>query len=235
MERDLFKYPKDTGVTGPLSSEYRKHIYLDEGFIPNEECLSLIKHCKQYEDIFIGGYDQNKPHWFTKVFAQTTYHEALDFYSEKANILAMARYGRSLEVYDTPTFRILTCSNGPKQETSFYLYHCDSEVEINGEIDMGYNFLQHKPLSIPLLYDITVLMYLSSDFEGGELVFPDYGLKIKPKAGDMLMFPSGHQYSHYVTPVTEGVRWYLSTFLVQPKSKLLFEYSQFNDIRLDFH
>jgi hypothetical protein len=229
---DLFIHEKDTGVTGDLSSEYRKHIYLDEHFISDEECKTLVEHCKQYEHLFIGGYDQNKPPWFTKIFAQTTHHEALDIYSEKAAVLARARYGRTLDVYDTPTFRILTSTNGPEIDTSFYLYHCDSEVEVDNKVDMGVNWLQHKPLSIPLLFDTTILVYINSEFEGGELVFPQYDLRIKPKAGDMLMFPSGHQYSHYVTPVTGGTRWYFSTFLVEPKTKMLFEHSTFNDLRL---
>lgn len=232
MQKDLFTYPKDTGVAGPLLSEYRKHIYLDKNFISPDECLRLVEHCKQYDKLFIGGYDQNKPSWFTKIFAQTTHHPALDKYSEKANVLAKARFGRSLEVYDTPTFRILTKDNGPIPESSFYLYHCDSEVERDGFVDFGLNMLQPKPLSIPLLFDITILVYLNSDFEGGELIFPEYDLQIKPEAGDMLMFPSGHQYSHFVTPVTSGVRWYFSTFLVEPKIKLLFEHSEFNKLRL---
>lgn len=232
MDNNLFQYPKDDGVNTELLSEYIKHIYLDEGFIQPNECQNLVEHCKKYEDLFIGGYDQNKPPWFTKIFAQTTHHEALDIYSEKAKVLARARYGRTLDVYDTPTFRILTADNGPKPDTSFYLHHCDSEVEVDGVVDMGLNWLQHKPLSIPLLFDITILVYLNSDFEGGELIFPDYGLVIKPKAGDMLMFPSGHQYSHHVTPVTDGTRWYFSTFLIEPKTRLLFEHSEFNHLRL---
>lgn len=232
MDSDLFKYKKDHGINTDLLSEYIKHIYVDKLFVPLDHCEELVLHCQQYSDLFIGGYDTNKPTWFTKIFAETTHHKSLTDFSEQARVLAQARFGRSYEVYDTPTFRILTKDNGPKIDTSFYLYHCDSEVENNGYVDMGLNVVQHSPLSIPLLFDITILVYLNSDFEGGELVFPEYGLRIKPEAGTMLMFPSGHQYSHYVTPVSSGVRWYFSTFLVEPKVRMLFEHSTFNDLRL---
>lgn len=229
---NLFVHEKDTGVTGELAPEYRKHIYLDKHYVTPAHCELLVEHCQSYREFFVGGYDQNKPHWYTKVFAQTTHHPLLSDYSNTAMQLARGRYGRTLDVYDTPTFRILTADNGPKPETSFYLYHCDSEVEVDGHIDLGSNFLAHKPLSVPLLFDISILVYLNSDFEGGELVFPEFDLTIKPEAGDMLMFPCGHQYSHYVTPVTSGTRWYFSTFLIEPKTRMLFEYSIFNDLRL---
>jgi predicted 2-oxoglutarate/Fe(II)-dependent dioxygenase YbiX len=59
---------------------------------------------------------------------------------------------------------------------------------------------------------VTVLLYLSSDYEGGETIFvneplkddPEKDLAIKPVAGSMIAFQS--QIMHRVSPVTAGVR-----------------------------
>ena len=51
---------------------------------------------------------------------------------------------------------------------------------------------------------ITNILYLTSDFEGGELHFPDYDITFKPKAGDMVSFFSSTK--HEVRPVLSGRR-----------------------------
>lgn len=49
------------------------------------------------------------------------------------------------------------------------------------------------------------ILYLTEDYEGGELEFPDLDFVYKPKAGDLIFFPS-HGYLHEVRPVTSGNR-----------------------------
>jgi hypothetical protein len=53
---------------------------------------------------------------------------------------------------------------------------------------------------------VTVVLYLSSDYEGGEFVFQDEveEINIKPSAGDVLVFKSNIM--HRVTPVISGTR-----------------------------
>lgn len=48
------------------------------------------------------------------------------------------------------------------------------------------------------------IAYLSGDFEGGTLWFPDIDFEYKPQRGDLILFPSG--FIHQVDPVTAGVR-----------------------------
>jgi len=49
--------------------------------------------------------------------------------------------------------------------------------------------------------------FLNDDFTGGELVFPEFDLSIKPVAGQMVIFPSNHPYIHRVNPVETGIRY----------------------------
>jgi predicted 2-oxoglutarate/Fe(II)-dependent dioxygenase YbiX len=61
--------------------------------------------------------------------------------------------------------------------------------------------------------DISVVYFLNDDFEGGQLIFPDLDLKIKPEAGTMICFPSTHLYYHGVSPVISGHRYTMVTWM----------------------
>jgi hypothetical protein len=58
-------------------------------------------------------------------------------------------------------------------------------------------------------YNCTVssIAYLNDDYEGGELYFPYLGFKIRPKAGDIILFPSSYIYSHGSYPITSGLKY----------------------------
>jgi predicted 2-oxoglutarate/Fe(II)-dependent dioxygenase YbiX len=55
--------------------------------------------------------------------------------------------------------------------------------------------------------DISLILYLNQDFEGGELVFPKLAISIKPRQGMLLGFPSNHHFLHGVNPTTKGTRY----------------------------
>jgi hypothetical protein len=61
--------------------------------------------------------------------------------------------------------------------------------------------------------DISVVYFLNDDFEGGELVFPELDLTVKPEAGTMICFPATHQYLHGVNPVISGHRYTMVTWM----------------------
>jgi len=60
--------------------------------------------------------------------------------------------------------------------------------------------------------NITALIYPNDDYVGGEIGWPDYDLEIKPKAGDMVLFPANNYYLHYVNNVVSGLRFTLPTW-----------------------
>ncbi len=54
--------------------------------------------------------------------------------------------------------------------------------------------------------DYSLLIYLDEDFEGGELIFPNFNYKLRPEAGMLAAFPSDCRYLHGAMPVLSGVR-----------------------------
>jgi predicted 2-oxoglutarate/Fe(II)-dependent dioxygenase YbiX len=60
---------------------------------------------------------------------------------------------------------------------------------------------------------ISALVYLNSDYEGGDLEFPNFGLRIKPQSGMLVLFPSNFAYVHASTPVVEGTKYALVTWI----------------------
>jgi Rps23 Pro-64 3,4-dihydroxylase Tpa1-like proline 4-hydroxylase len=60
---------------------------------------------------------------------------------------------------------------------------------------------------------ISVLIYLNDDYEGGEIEFPNFNIKIKPKAGMLMLFPSNYAYAHIAHPVTSGTKYVIATWL----------------------
>jgi len=65
--------------------------------------------------------------------------------------------------------------------------------------DLGYVTDNHIP----------TLVYLNDDYEGGEISFATHDLVIKPKVGDLLIFPGNMHYAHEVKEVLSGTRYTL--------------------------
>ncbi len=60
---------------------------------------------------------------------------------------------------------------------------------------------------------ISPIIYLNDDYEGGHLEFTNFELKIKPKAGTLVLFPSNYAYTHIAHPVTKGTKYAIVTWL----------------------
>jgi hypothetical protein len=54
---------------------------------------------------------------------------------------------------------------------------------------------------------ISTVYYLNENYTGGEINFPRFGVTLKPKANQMIVFPSTYVYNHSVSPVTSGERY----------------------------
>jgi predicted 2-oxoglutarate/Fe(II)-dependent dioxygenase YbiX len=87
-----------------------------------------------------------------------------------------------------------------------YIPHVDSETLYKDDIGLE---MWEKTLE----RDLSLVYFLNDDFEGGELVFPDLDLKIKPQAGTLVCFPSDHHYVHGVNPVVSGHRFTIVTWV----------------------
>jgi len=60
---------------------------------------------------------------------------------------------------------------------------------------------------------VSPILYLNDDYEGGELEFVNFDLKIKPRAGSLYIFPSSFPYAHIAHPVTKGTKYAIVSWL----------------------
>lgn len=77
----------------------------------------------------------------------------------------------------------------------------------------GQHFQIHSDHGYSYICTLSSVGYINDDYEGGELWFDKFNLKIKPKAGDLYLFPSSYIYSHASLPVTSGTKYAIVTML----------------------
>lgn len=104
-------------------------------------------------------------------------------YSDICNLLNKENNGFIPELYTVKAVLALW------EEGAYAGRHIDSH--------QGYEFIQFSSV-----------LYLNDDYAGGEICFPNQDFVYKPKAGDIVTFPSGGtEYSHYVKKITDGKRY----------------------------
>lgn len=54
--------------------------------------------------------------------------------------------------------------------------------------------------------------YLNDDYEGGEIYFPNQNIELKPKPNTLVFFPGTLEFLHGVNPITNGIRYTLTSF-----------------------
>ena len=63
------------------------------------------------------------------------------------------------------------------------------------------------------LRQISSVLYLNDTYTGGEIDFPNLSIKMKPKAGTLIAFPSQDQiFLHQVLEITSGKKWVAPCF-----------------------
>lgn len=78
----------------------------------------------------------------------------------------------------------------------------DADAEVYGKLTPNGN--PHR--------DISTVLYLNDEFLGGQLNFPRVGVCIKPRAGMLVIFPGGKEFSHNVTTIEKGRRFIVPQF-----------------------
>jgi hypothetical protein len=74
----------------------------------------------------------------------------------------------------------------------------------------GEFFKVHTDDGEPYRCTLSAVGYPNDDYAGGELYFPLFGVKYKPKAGDFVINPSAYSYAHSSEPVTDdGIKYSL--------------------------
>lgn len=114
------------------------------------------------------------------------------------------RYGLDIEELYTSSNQL--CFYKPKRVRYTNLimpFHTDYKQE-----------QKHQP---GLKHYITANLYINDDYKGGEIIFmiddnTENLIRYKPKAGDLVVFPSGERYRHGVRTVDEGKKYFIRSF-----------------------
>jgi hypothetical protein len=77
----------------------------------------------------------------------------------------------------------------------------------------GQHFQEHHDHGFSYNCTVSLVAYPNDDYEGGELYFRLQDLKIKPRAGDLYIFPSNYMYPHVAMPVDSGTKYSIVTML----------------------
>jgi hypothetical protein len=73
--------------------------------------------------------------------------------------------------------------------------------------DVGQQFTNHIDDHPSYPRRVSTVYYMNDNYSGGEINFPRFGINFKPKANQMIVFPSTYVYNHSVSPIIEGKKY----------------------------
>lgn len=158
-----------------------KNVYVVDNFLSNEEYQKLSNYVNSPDQV-----SWIKEPWSTERTEKDSIPEDIlellkkIFYTSRLN--GMDYYGIDLSDDFLSQYLLTKWSKGSKM-----LPHVDTDAQKH----------QH----------IVCMYYINDDYDGGEIVFPDYDLTIKPKSNSLIMFPGNENYVHGVLEVSEGFRY----------------------------
>lgn len=140
-----------------------------------------------------------------------------DLKEESARLCFDFKYDSS--IYN-PENEISVLINQVYEQVKQSVLFCMSDYEQLWNLQMNYyevyNFVKygkgeyfkahvdHGPYNC---YTISIVVYLNDDYEGGEIEWNRFGLKIKPTAGSIVIFPSNFIYEHQSHPILDGTKY----------------------------
>ncbi len=93
------------------------------------------------------------------------------------------------------------------QELSYHEHYQMLKYPVSAE------YKEHYDGSTATGRSISAIAYLNDDYEGGEIEFSNFKVKIKPESGMLILFPSNYAYTHIAHPVTSGTKYAIVTWI----------------------
>lgn len=116
-------------------------------------------------------------------------------------------FSSPISSFNTSLSNLFLESFSPIEKDYKSLYAADTRTHESYSIlkyGVGQNFVNHIDDHFEGPRRISHVHYLNDNYEGGELYFPNHDIKIKPLAGSIAMYPSGHPYTHESLNITKG-------------------------------
>lgn len=171
-------------------------------FIDTELAAELVAFANQRPGSRLMVIDQHAstPDNVVKVEDQRRIAERVDLDSRRIQItqlvkstfvsLAKQYYGATLDWFEAPD--LMRYRPG-----GFYIRHADSQ-NMNPQTQLWSKVIDR---------DLSLLIYLNDDFEGGETSFYKFHYQLRPRTGMAVIFPSDHRYLHAAEVVRKGWRY----------------------------
>lgn len=194
--------------------ELASDIFLFTEAIPKELCKQVIDIVEKYpawEEAKIGGNDKtianskyrnNKVDYLTTRFGQNSdlyyAHNILGYYLKKSLEDLNDIYAFNDKFYSKPVFSCINNDEGFQilkyEKGEYYRPHLDASSE-NKRV-------------------LSLIIYLNSDYDGGETSFLRQKIKVKGNTGDILIFPSNYCFPHTAEEVKSGIKYTMVTWFV---------------------
>ena len=175
-------------------------VLLIQNFLEAELCDAIVRECEQQQGV---DHTVSAPgDSLTTSRGPGRVSEYIDVRNLKTDIIGVMRdtfagvvaphYQKEIDWFELP--EILRYKTGGE-----YRPHADAENW----------FAEEKKWKRVIDRDLSILIYLNEGYQGGEIVFPNFGFGFPPKRGLMIAFPSDCRFVHNANPVRSGVRYAL--------------------------
>jgi hypothetical protein len=122
-----------------------------------------------------------------------TYMRKYDGLNDKYNLIGRVK-NEIEKAYNLEDIKIV------EKEDFLGVVHWETGSYLNTHVDdLGYVTENHLP----------IIIYLNDGYEGGEINFETHDICIKPKTGDLVIFPGNMHYAHEVKRIVSGDRYTL--------------------------
>ena len=189
-------------IENPLS-----YVLIKPNVINEHGIQEIINHIKSSKETDLSVFDPQKSNqtggkeWRVDKTVRDTQHIEMGPIQDK--IIELMR--NTVKHVVNPFYGVEICESEVPQILSYgigghYCPHVDGESlwqTPNGEL------IWKKSIE----RDLSMVFYLNDDFEGGDFIFPDLKIRVRPEPGMLVCFPSNHHYKHGVEPVTKGKRY----------------------------
>jgi predicted 2-oxoglutarate/Fe(II)-dependent dioxygenase YbiX len=185
-------------------------------FLPLPECRRLVRFADKQKGrwLMINDAEQSTPEKMVEKRDPDRVTQAVDMAKHQPFINEL--FSRGLRRYATPEYGVLDWFETPYllryKVGGIYAAHSDAE---QAEPQTGRIYRAADR-------DVSALIYLNDDYQGGELRFTKLNYTLQPKAGDLVIFPSGMLFKHESRPVKVGRKYALVSWASLRASRKLF-------------
>lgn len=181
-----------------------KHIHIFNNFLSSTECKRFIRFAGKQKHISLSVVDSHKSKDSKTLHKQSS-----------SRVTQQMMLGKKQALVNT--WFQTACSSklkeSIKQEPQWFELPHLLRYEPGGKYDI-HSDAEHYDFESRQFYrfidrDFSMLIYLNDNFTGGELNFPWLNYQYKPVAGDLVIFPSNHIFTHESLPIISGKKYAL--------------------------